>query len=188
MIRLYLGKSSAGKDYFCKKTHKASNGKIKTIVSYTTRPPREGEVNGVDYWFISKKEFLEKVASNDIIEYRMYKAIKDGKEVEWYYGTPRVNPEENYVAVIEINGALAFIEAYGSDNLEIIYVYADDAVRESRAKMRGSFDQAEWNRRMEADNNDFSEKRLQQLLDAYGRPISTIDNSGDRVVFGELKL
>jgi guanylate kinase len=42
---------------------------IKKIVTNATREPREGEIDGVDYFFITEKEFLEKVKSGDIFEY-----------------------------------------------------------------------------------------------------------------------
>ena len=55
MIRIYIGKSAAGKDYFYRKDIK-ENG-FKPVVSYTTRPMRENEVNGRDYNFIGIFKF-----------------------------------------------------------------------------------------------------------------------------------
>ena len=49
------------------------------IVSFTSRPPREGEVDGKNYHFISKDEFLKKIENNEMFEYAQYN--------DWYYGT-----------------------------------------------------------------------------------------------------
>ena len=50
-------------------------------ISMTTRKPREGEVDGVHYFFVEKEEFERTIAENGFIEYAQY--------VENYYGTPR---------------------------------------------------------------------------------------------------
>ncbi len=188
LIRIYIGESSSGKDTFCKKTHETSNGEIQLIVSSTTRPPRVNEIHGKAYWFETEQSFLEKVKTGEIIEYRKYNATWNNEKVVWYYGSPRVNPEEDWVAVLEIKGTLEYIKAYGSENLEIIYVYADADIREERAKLRGSFDKAEWDRRAEADREDFSNENLKLLAEAYGKPIITLNNNSDKPVFGYLNV
>ncbi|MER3479452.1 MAG: guanylate kinase [Meiothermus sp.] len=73
-------------------------------ISMTTRPPRVGERNGVDYYFVSRPEFEAKIAQNGFLEYAQY--------VEDYYGTPR-EPVERALAEgtdvlleIEVQGAL----------------------------------------------------------------------------------
>ncbi|HEU4742853.1 MAG TPA: guanylate kinase [Meiothermus sp.] len=73
-------------------------------ISMTTRPPRVGERNGVDYYFVSRPEFEAKIAQNGFLEYAQY--------VEDYYGTPR-EPVEKALAEgidvlleIEVQGAL----------------------------------------------------------------------------------
>ncbi|MDR0812667.1 MAG: guanylate kinase [Oscillospiraceae bacterium] len=72
-------------------------------VSATTRPPRSGEVDGQDYYFISREQFEQKMNENEFLEYNTY----NGE----YYGTPRT-PIENALRAgktvlleIEVNGA-----------------------------------------------------------------------------------
>lgn len=73
-------------------------------VSATTRSPREGEVDGREYFFVSKDEFEKMIAKGELIEYARY--------VENYYGTPRDYVEKkleegrDVILEIEIQGAL----------------------------------------------------------------------------------
>ena len=73
-------------------------------VSATTRCPREGEVNGINYHFISKEEFQERIDSNGMLEYAEYCGN--------YYGTPRKEVEQmrldgkDVILEIEVKGAM----------------------------------------------------------------------------------
>ena len=73
-------------------------------ISATTRLPREGEVDGREYFFVSKDEFEKMIAKGELIEYARY--------VENYYGTPRDYVEKkleegrDVILEIEIQGAL----------------------------------------------------------------------------------
>ena len=72
-------------------------------VSATTRQPREGEAHGVNYFYITKEEFLDKVNNNGMLEYAQYNGN--------YYGTPREYVEattekgKNIILEIEVQGA-----------------------------------------------------------------------------------
>ena len=69
MLYVFIGKSAAGKDYLY---HEFLNSHpdVKEVVSYTTRPPRPGEVDGVDYHFVSEREVLEICKNYKIFELR----------------------------------------------------------------------------------------------------------------------
>ena len=56
-IYCLMGKSASGKDSIYKKILEKAPGRFKTIVSYTTRPIRSGETEGVEYHFVSVPEF-----------------------------------------------------------------------------------------------------------------------------------
>lgn len=77
-------------------------------VSATTREPREGEVDGVNYHFISKGDFLQKVADSEFLEYAEY--------CDNYYGTlisevdGRLNDGLNVILEIEVQGAMKIRE------------------------------------------------------------------------------
>lgn len=97
------GPSGAGKGTICKallEKHKD----IHLSVSATTREPRQGEVHGVNYYFLNKDEFLKKVEEDDFLEW-----------AEVYgncYGTPKSNVQElldsgkDVILEIDIQGAL----------------------------------------------------------------------------------
>ena len=75
----------------------------KRIVTYTTREPREGEVNGVDYNFVTKREFKEMYARDFFAEIQLFNR---GGEV-FYYGSARqdfLSPEERQVIVMSPTG------------------------------------------------------------------------------------
>lgn len=77
---------------------------LKFSVSATTRAPRDGEVNGIHYHFISKGEFLQKIASEEFIEWEQV--------YDYYYGTLKSEIEkcaksgETIILEIEVNGAM----------------------------------------------------------------------------------
>jgi guanylate kinase len=97
------GPSGVGKGTIREKLFQNENLNLAYSISMTTRTPREGEVDGQDYFFISEAEFQEK--------------IKDGLLIEWaqfvgnYYGTPKeyveqlLNEGKNVVLEIEVQGA-----------------------------------------------------------------------------------
>lgn len=72
-------------------------------VSCTTRAPREGEVDGVSYFFLSKEEFLKRIEADDFLEY--------DEHFGSYYGTPasfvkKTLQEKSVILEIDVNGAL----------------------------------------------------------------------------------
>lgn len=164
MITILIGKSAAGKDTFYQKM--IENGYL-PITSCTTRPMREGECEGREYFFKTEREFLALIKSGDIFEYRTYQTYVKRTKATWYYGSLKqdLDPEKNYVAVLELTGALAYINAYGADQCKIIYITASAEERKRRAMLRGGFDEDEWNRRAKADDSDFSEDNIHALVD-----------------------
>ena len=78
--------SGAGKTSICRKIISLES-KIKISTSVTTRVPRDNEVDGVDYYFISNKDFQRKIKNNELIEY----AEVFGN----YYGTVHKNIEDS---------------------------------------------------------------------------------------------
>ena len=180
-ITLFLGKSGAGKDYYLKK-YLSEHKNTKAIVSITTRPPRPNEKNGVDYRFVSEDTFWTYKLTGQLIEYREYQT----EFGEWLYATPSFvnNVYNDYVGVVDINGAIDIIKYYRNCKNIVIHCYyidTDDNIRIQRAIVRGGFNESEWNRRMITDNNDFSKERLDNLnneLKKYNHPqIITIHNN-----------
>ena len=175
-IRLYIGKSGAGKDTALRADVKRG---LLPIVSYTTRPMRVGEVPGVDYNFVTKEEFYRLIDDKALLEYRSYNTLVQGQEDVWFYGTPKLDLSKDYVGVVTPEGVKAFIDYYGPNAIEIIYINTSDDIRKERAMRRGSFDETEWNRRVKADALDFSKDKLKELEDMTGKPITYRDNNSE---------
>ncbi|MEG0830111.1 MAG: guanylate kinase [Anaerovoracaceae bacterium] len=108
--RLFVisGPSGAGKGTICKEILEADN--IKLSVSMTTRQPREGEIEGTSYFFVSKDEFEKIIDENGFLEY--------AKVYGNFYGTPKQEVLDmmkqglDVVLEIDIQGALQVKEAY----------------------------------------------------------------------------
>lgn len=108
LLVVISGPSGAGKGTICKQLLQANNFWIS--VSSTTRQPRQGEVEGVNYYFLSKEEFKERIAKDDFLEY----AEVYGN----YYGTPKskaleaIDKGQDVILEIDIQGALKVKESY----------------------------------------------------------------------------
>ena len=108
LLIVISGPSGAGKDTVCNKVVEEMKD-TKISVSMTSREPRGKEQNGVEYYFVSREEFEEKIANNEFLEY----AIVHNNQ---YYGTPKgkieedLNKGKNVILVIDIQGALKIKE------------------------------------------------------------------------------
>ena len=74
-----IGEAGCGKDTILKEVLAAAPTTFNEIISCTTRPPREGEVDGVNYFFIDAEEFAYKVLNYEMIEATSFN--------DWFYGT-----------------------------------------------------------------------------------------------------
>ena len=74
-----IGEAGSGKDRILKEVLAAAPTAFNEIISCTTRPPREGEVDGVNYFFIDPEEFAYKVLNYEMIEATSFN--------DWFYGT-----------------------------------------------------------------------------------------------------
>ena len=70
-----MGKSSTGKDTIYKRLLDDSSLHLKSIVSYTTRPIRVNETDGVEYYFTDEDGFAGLMASGKVVEHREYRTV-----------------------------------------------------------------------------------------------------------------
>ena len=109
ILMVLSGFSGAGKGTLVKALLKNYDNYALSI-SMTTRAPREGERDGVEYFFTDREHFEDTIKQNGLIEYASY--------CDNYYGTPRAYVEEqmaagkNVILEIEIQGALKIKEKY----------------------------------------------------------------------------
>lgn len=145
---LLCGKSCAGKDTIQKELIKMG---MKSVVSYTTRPPRQGEVDGVTYHFITREEFFEKYHNGFFAETTSYK-VASGET--WCYGSALEDLTDDKVIIVNPYG-LQQIRKLPSLNPIAFYITVGEETIWSRLKERAD-NTAEARRRLKADAEDFS--------------------------------
>jgi len=126
------GKGTTLKHIFASPKH----GKKYTFsVSATTRAPRPGEVDGVNYHFLSREEFEARIARGDLLEYTEYCGN--------YYGTLKKETEavlergQNLVLEVEVEGAMNVKRVY-PEAVTIMLLPPSFAVQEARLRGRGT--------------------------------------------------
>ena len=175
-IVILTGKSGSGKSLVA---HKLQKNGFKPIITNTTRPPREGEKDGVNYYYLSDMEFKTRIANGEMIEYHKYNTEFGA----WYYGSSANNidlDKHDYVIVLTLEGAEAYVNYFGAENCIIFYIDAPKSIREQRAKDRGSFNQGAWDRRVKTDNIDFS-------LDKVARICNFRVNNYNKTIYNLIK-
>ena len=156
-ILALIGEAGSGKDTILRclidDTKHYYKGKLPLheIISYTSRPPREKEVDGVNYHFITAEKFAEMILQNQMFEATVFN--------EWCYGTGIESVKEDAINIGVFNpeGAATLLHDKRV-NLVIIYIYADDKIRLIRQLNREAKpDIDEIIRRYKADKIDFEE-------------------------------
>lgn len=124
-IIVLIGESASGKSTIEKELVKRGLSKI---VSYTTRPIRKNEVDGIDYHYISKEEFLSKLQNGFFAEHTIYN--------EWYYGIATNDCIDNAVVVVEPHGFRQLKQMDGM-NITSFYIKVKERERLIRMVKRG---------------------------------------------------
>ena len=103
LLIVFSGPSGVGKGTVRKEVFEKIGQQLYFSISLTTRNMREGEKDGVDYFFLSREQFLEQLENDNLLEYNEY--------VGNFYGTPKdivfekINQGIDVVLEIEVNGA-----------------------------------------------------------------------------------
>ena len=158
-----MGKSASGKDTIYKELIEKMP-KFHSIVPYTTRPMREGEKDGVEYFFVDQERFDEMMDEEKIIEFRSYNT----KCGIWTYFTAddgQVNLDaSDYLGIGTLESYVKMREYYGEEALCPIYIEVEDGERLARALKRERGQEIpryeEMCRRFLADQEDFSEEKI----------------------------
>jgi guanylate kinase len=157
-IVVLCGKSGVGKDTIARLIEKEG---YNFIISTTTRPVRENENEGNPYYFVDRDRFRYLISNNELLEYRKYNTVLNGIPDTWYYGieSKYIKDDEKYIGVLDIDGLKELKRIYGK-RVVSFYIYVNTFDRERRVKLRGGFDEKEWNRRFIADERDFDYDKI----------------------------
>ncbi|MCR4567225.1 MAG: guanylate kinase [Pseudobutyrivibrio sp.] len=163
-IYCIMGKSSSGKDTIFKLLLEREDIRLKTIVSYTTRPIRSHEKPGEEYNFVSIQEKDELLASGKVVEIREYNTVHG----PWFYFTVddgKLDLANNdYLIIGTVQSYVKIRDYFGKDKVCPIYIEVDDGIRLSRALERERAQEhpkyEEMCRRFLADQLDFAEEKL----------------------------
>lgn len=169
MGRIYylLGKSATGKDTLYKEILKR-RPKLRTVTMYTTRPIREGETDGVEYFFTGREELERQLASGKVIESRTYQTIAG----PWTYytvddGQFNVADDESCLMIGTLESYEKMCTYFESGKMVPVYIEVPDGIRLLRAVKREENQKKpnyrEVCRRYLADEKDFSEENLERL-------------------------
>lgn len=139
---ILVGRAASGKDHIRKKLEDRG---FKYAVSYTTRPPRAGEVDGKDYIFISEEVAQTMIQNDEFYEYVEFNS--------WLYGTSRQQFETDDVFIMTPTG-LSHVDEVSRKQSFVIFIDIAEDVRRQRMLARDMpGDSVE--RRLEADRLDF---------------------------------
>lgn len=145
MLIVLSGPSGVGKGTVRKAIFDQGGNDFQYSISMTTRKPREGEVNGVDYYFVSKEEFEHNIETGQMLEYAKY--------VDNYYGTPlkyvneTLDQGKDVFLEIEVNGALQ-VRKKSPDGVFVFLTPPDLMELKQRIINRGTEDMETINKRM----------------------------------------
>ena len=175
LLIVISGPSGVGKGTVRKALFNRTGHNLDYSVSMTTRAPREGEINGVDYYFVSKEEFLNQIQKGNLLEYAEF--------VGNMYGTPKDKVEEKLakgnevVLEIEVNGAMQVREKMKDAVFIFIAPPSYDAL-EKRLVRRGT------------ERNEVIKERLDKAHREIDQAVNydyivindEVDNAADRIM------
>ena len=125
---ILVGKAASGKDFF--KNFLLEKG-YKPSISYTTRPMRDGETEGKEYYFVGKNNFLTSITSEHFFEFKKFNGN--------YYGTSKDEAKNAEVFIFTPEGVKSLPFCFKKDCV-IVYFDIDENIRLERLKKRSDSD------------------------------------------------
>ena len=180
-ILILCGKAASGKDTLKRYIVEAlelSGIEFNTVVNTTTRPPREGEVDGVNYHFCSSEEMTKKILNDEMAEAVLFN--------DWVYGTENkaLSEDKLNVGIFNLEGIEA-LRQNPNHNIFAVYLDVEDSVRLIRYLNRENMTKEKINemfRRYKADEIDFAD--VDDLVDYK----LTIEDNENKMVVADRVL
>lgn len=166
---ILCGASASGKTVTALNLQKRY-GLVKAITT-TTRPMRDGEADGVDYFFINKEEFERRLKNGKFVESSLYNGN--------YYGCGKDQVDDNKVIVLDPNGLHAF-QALNDPRVITVLLLCDPKKREERMVGRGD-KKEKIVERLKNDQNDFSLDKVQNVHLIVHTDEKNIDQVADEI-------
>lgn len=155
-IHVLLGKTLSGKTTISNILEKDHG--IRRVVSFTTRPKRENEIDGVDYHFYEDIQVYSLIAGNNALALRSYQPHHSFGPYPWYYGINKkdIDLSTDVLIITDFEGLKQIEEEFGKD--KVVSHYLDITYKEQikRLETRGKELTEEQYRRIESDDKDFN--------------------------------
>ena len=180
-ILILCGKAASGKDTlkrYIVEASELSGIEFNNVVNTTTRPPREGEVDGVNYHFCSAEEMTKKILNDEMAEAVLFN--------DWVYGTENkaLSEDKLNVGIFNLEGIEA-LRQNPNHNIFAVYLDVEDSVRLIRYLNRENMTKEKINemfRRYKADEIDFAD--VDDLVDYK----LTIEDNENKMVVADRVL
>lgn len=165
-VFVIIGKSATGKDTIYQEICERMQGILTQAVSYTTRPIRNNEKNGREYYFVSTPDYEKLRQEGKIIEERVYQTIYG----MWRYFTVNDGQfdqeDKNYILILTLEAYEKIRNFFGIERVIPIYIEVETGERLQRALTREKQQQTpkytELCRRFLADEKDFSKECMER--------------------------
>lgn len=147
------------------------NENIVYSISATTRNPRQGEENGVDYFFMTEKEFVEKVDNDDFLEYARYGNNCYGTLKDYVFS--KMEEGKDVILEIEVEGAMQVRESY--PNAVLVFILPP-SMAELRRRLDGRGTETEEEKAVR------TKAALKEITSAYKYDYIVVNDDLDKAV------
>lgn len=159
LIIIISGPSGVGKKTIIDQFIKDPELNLCYSISMTTRSPRVGETNGVDYYFVSQNEFNEAIKENKLLEWAEFAGNKYGTPLSAVY--QKIDEGKNVILEIEVVGAMDVMAKLNPNEYRSIFIVPPSI--------------EELERRLRSRNTETEEKIIQRIQKAT-HELKTVDN------------
>lgn len=166
---ILIGPSASGKTEIAK--YLISNFSFEKFVTTTTRAPRVGEINDVDYHFIDTQQFKDLISKNKFIEYVNYN--------DNFYGTTLEEIDDKKVLILEPKGLIAF-KKLNDSKIVSFYIDASLETRKERMILRKD-DPKEITKRIENDDIYFESAKKEASFIIKNNNDTSIKDSANKI-------
>lgn len=163
-----IGETGSGKDTLVNRAIDQGIFDFRKVCSYTDRPIRDTETEGIEHYFVTTEEFnkLKEERANDILAYTHIKDDTQSNYQGYQYMALSDELEKSHIYIIDYKGLQFLKNKYGETiNIVTVYIHAPYCTRRRRAKNTRSDFKKEFNKRVEAEAEQFKEFKKLKLYD-----------------------